>query len=140
MSNRRIDTVVRVRRIQEQLASGGVARSRQELTEATDAEQAAWRLVGDTATAATAPMPATQLVVWRDRLDGRVRDATRRGDVTAQAAHHADVALIEWREAMQRLDGIERLSERVAAADRAESERAAGVELDDLVVMRWERA
>jgi flagellar biosynthesis chaperone FliJ len=45
----------------------------------------------------------------------------------------------DWREAMQRLDGIERLSDKLTEQDRAEDERKSGVELDDLVVMRWER-
>jgi hypothetical protein len=39
---------------------------------------------------------------------------------------------------MQRLDGIERLNERLVATERAEQTRKEIVELDDLVVMRWE--
>jgi hypothetical protein len=139
--SRRIDTVVRVRRIQEQLASAEVARTRMELVRTETAECEARALVGDRAAAPTAsPADVTSLLAWRTKLDGGMHEVDRRGEATAHAVHHADLAVVDWRQAMQRLDGIERLSDRVVAEERAEEERKAGIELDDLVVMRWERA
>lgn len=140
MSGRRIDTVVRVRRIQEQLASAEVARSRQTLAAASVAERAARDLVGDRAATEEAVAPVTSILAWRDKLDGGMREIDRRSAVTVRANHHADLAVMDWRLAAQRLDGIERLSDKLRDAARAEEERKAGVELDDLVVMRWERA
>lgn len=138
---RRIDTVVRVRRIQEQLASAEVARTRMDLVRAETAERDARDLVAAiAATTGGDEASVTSMLAWRTKLDGGMRETERRGEVTVHAAHHADVAVIDWRQAMQRLDGIERLSDKLVAAERAEDERKAGVELDDLVVMRWERA
>lgn len=138
MSSRRIDTVVRIRRLQEQLASGELARTRQALELAERAERDAWQLVADRAGDAAETPDA--LRATRAKLDGGVTHATRLGDEKVHAIHHADVAMHDWREAMQRLDGIERLSDKLTEQDRAEDERKSGVELDDLVVMRWERA
>jgi hypothetical protein len=72
-------------------------------------------------------------------LDGGVAHATSLGQSTDLAVHHAELALDDWHGAMRELDGIERLSGRIVSAERAEEERKAGIELDDLVVMRWER-
>lgn len=138
MTSRRIDTVVRIRQLQEQLASGELARTRQALELAERAERDAWQLVADRAGDPAATPDA--LRATRAKLDGGVTHATRLGDEKVDAVHHADVAMHDWREAMQRLDGIERLSDKLAEQDRAEDERKSGVELDDLVVMRWERA
>jgi hypothetical protein len=49
MSTRRIETVVRVRRLQEQLASAEVARTRHAALTAEADEQAAWQLVAERA-------------------------------------------------------------------------------------------
>lgn len=139
MSGRRLDTVMRVRRIQEQLASAEVGRNRLALADAERAERAAWRLVADRA--ATAPTTTTRrdaLLAERAKLAVGIAVAHRLGDSTAAAHHHVDLAIDDWRRAAQRLDGIERLSERLTAAERAEEERREIVELDDLVVMRWE--
>ena len=136
MSARRIDTVVRIRRLQEQLASAEVARSRQAVDLAQRAEQTAWQLIAERAVSRASTVDA--LLAERTMLAGGLHHANRLADVAATAHHHADLALTDWRGAMQRLDGIERLSERLTAAERAEDERKQGVELDDLVVMRWD--
>ena len=136
MSARRLHTVVRIRRLQEQLASAEVARSRQTFAAAEHAEQAAWGLVAERATPTARDLRS--LLDERTKLHGGIVHAHRLEERTIAAHHHADLALDDWREAMQRLDGIERLSDRLASAERAERERLAHNELDDLVVMRWE--
>ncbi len=141
MSTRRIETVVRVRRLQEQLASAEVARTRHAAVAADAAERAAWQLVAersDTSSGHGAPTRIAAVLAERDKLEGGIAHARRHGDRTATAHHHLDLALTDWRVAMQRLDGIERLSERLTTAERAEESRKEMVELDDLVVMRWE--
>ncbi len=141
MSTRRIETVVRVRRLQEQLASAEVARTRHAALTAEADEQAAWQLVAERADAVSG-RPARSgigaVLAERDKLEGGITHARRHGDRTATAHHHLDLALDDWRGAMQRLDGIERLNERLVATERAEQTRKEIVELDDLVVMRWE--
>jgi flagellar export protein FliJ len=138
MSERRLDTVLRIRRLQEQLASAEVARSRQTADAAAAQEHDAWRHVAERAT--TSARTADQLLVERQMLAGGMAHARRLGDLTAAARHHVDLALDDWRTASRRLDGIERLSERIDAARRNEEERKQHTELDDLVVMRWDGA
>lgn len=141
MSSRRIETVVRVRRLQEQLASAEVARTRHAAVTAEAAERAAWQLVAEHSdNADRRPRRATVAAVLaqRDKLEGGIAHARRHGDRTVTAHHSLDLALTDWRDAMQRLDGIERLNDRLVAAERAERARTEMVELDDLVVMRWE--
>jgi flagellar protein FliJ len=135
MSTRRIETVVRVRRLQEQLASAEVARTRHAALTAEADEQAAWQLV---ARHSPTQSGIAAVLAERDKLEGGIAHARRHGDRTATAHHHLDLALDDWRGAMQRLDGIERLNERLVATERAEQTRKEIVELDDLVVMRWE--
>lgn len=135
---RRIDTVVRIRRLQEQLASGEVARARHTLTRARSAEQDAWQLLDERAVPRS--RTARDLVAERTMIEGGLVHARSLGDATDLALHHADLAVDEWRGALRELDGIERLSERIATAERVEEERKAGIELDDLVVMRWKRS
>jgi flagellar export protein FliJ len=135
VSRRRIDTVVRVRAIHERLARGEVARRRAELERRREAEAAAWaalRRADD-----RSPTSAPPFLARRDVLRAGVVDAAAHGERTALAAHHVDAAMDGWRDAARRLDGIERLAERLRAEAAAEQERRTRVEIDDLVIARW---
>jgi hypothetical protein len=141
MSTRRIETVVRVRRLQEQLASAEVARTRHAAIAAETDERAAWQLVADRSeTARNRPTRTgiADVLAERTKLAGGIAHAAGHADRTATAHHHLDLALDDWRIAMQRLDGIERLNDRLVTAERAEHDRTEMIELDDLVVMRWD--
>lgn len=131
----RIATVVRIRRLQERIARGEVARGHAEVAARAgdvtraDAEAHAWAGVRP------AHLGAHELhrAVYDVALDD-VRAAEHRLDV---AHTRAEDAVRAWTEASRRLDGVERLDERQRQAAADEAERAAGKELDDLVVMRW---
>ena len=134
MSGRRMATVLRVRTLQERIARGEVGRRRGDLDAARRSEAAAWRDVQ--ARSRLAPSAAARFVGHRGMLGGGVAEATDLAVHTAAAARAVDVALDAWRVQAQRLDGIERLVERMRLAAAAEEARREANAVDDLVVMR----
>lgn len=141
MSVRRLDTVVRIRRLQERLASGQVAVERQRLGIAEEAERAAWLMVSArTPSAGSGPaMSADAFRCHRGLLTAGVNDAGSLRVVSREAGQRVDSAVATWQDARQRLDGIERLEQRLAVEQREESIRKDSVEMDDLVITRWNR-
>jgi hypothetical protein len=141
MSARRLDTVVRIRRLQERLASGQVAVERQRLGIAEEAERAAWLMVSvRTPTAGSAPaMSADAFRSHRGLLAAGVDEASSLRIVSRAAGQRVESALVTWQDARQRLDGIERLERRLAVEQHEESIRKESVEMDDLVITRWNR-
>jgi flagellar biosynthesis chaperone FliJ len=127
---------MRVRRLQEQLAVGEVARRRQALAEVERTEREAWDALDRRADAAVES--AASLRTHRTMVAGGIAHATELGASARTSSDHLDQATQAWRLALQRLDGIERLTQRILRDEQAAGERAAIVELDDLVVMRWE--
>lgn len=138
MSGRRLGTIIRVRRLQERLARADVARTRAELATRVAHEDHLWCSLADRAAA----MPTTPhaLRAHRQMLTGGVAEAHRAGEHVVAARDRVDEALAHWTGATQRREGIERLADRIADAEHAERERRAGVELDDLVIARWNRS
>lgn len=134
MSTRRLDAVLRIRALREQLARGDVARHRATLTARQDDESRAVAAirVADRSTAVAAPL----FLARRAMLAGGARDARSAGEATGVARGELDEAAAHWRATAQRLDGIERLVERLASEARVDEERGAANELDDLVLMR----
>jgi hypothetical protein len=132
----RLATVVRIRALQERIARAAVARDRMAVAEREQREQHALTSVDTRAT--QAPREARAFVAHRSMLHGGVREvAVARAAVDAARADLAGT-FDTWSDAAQRLEGIERLDERVSMATEAETQRREGVELDDIVVMRWE--
>jgi flagellar FliJ protein len=122
-------TVLRVRRIEEDLAKAQVARMR---VDATRAEQ----LVADRAerldtSAPPAAASALAYVAALEGLHGQVRGLAAAKDARAASYAAVDGALTAWSGARTRVRGIERLEERHGSALRAADESAAGAERDD---------
>lgn len=137
MSRSRLDTVLRIRSLQERIARGEIERERavasQREHDATVAREAV------TSRADRAPTSPAAFVAQREML---VVGSEHIGVASATAAAaQLDVAyaVSEWTSTRRRLEGVERLDERlsreVAAADAARDQ----LELDDLVVTRWKR-
>lgn len=138
MSARRLDTVVRIRRLQERLASGQVAVERQRLGLAEEAERAAWLMVSvRTPTAGSTPADAFRS--HRGLLAAGAGEASSLRIVSQAAVQRVESVLVTWQDARQRLDGIERLERRLAVEQHEESIRKESVEMDDLVITRWNR-
>jgi hypothetical protein len=135
----RIATVVRVRRLQERLARSEVARRRAELGIRAAREAALWSTVAERAPVPPGATSPGVLRAHRHLLAGGVAGARRAGDDVAAAQAAVDHAMEHWSSAAQRREGIERLAERVAEAQQAEQARLDNLELDDLVIARWNR-
>ena len=139
MSNARIATVVRVRRLQERLARAEVGRSRAELAARIEHEGALWSTVADRATTMSGAMSPDALRARRAMLAGGVAGARRAGLGVNVARTAGDGAMEHWSAAAQRREGIERLADRATEALQAEQARLDNLELDDLVIARWNR-
>ena len=131
----RIASVLRIRRLQEQRERAEVAARRRTHLAAADAETKAWTAVADHERSPVAGT-AAGLVARRALLTGGVAVAQRRGESTLIAAHDVDVQVATWSVAAQRVEGLERLEEKLRSAERAEQEKSDALELDDLVLAR----
>ncbi len=134
MSGRRLDAVLRVRALREQLARSEVARQRGVLSAREDAAARAHAAIrrADRRDAVEAPL----FLARRAMLAGGVRDANTAGAAAGMAREDLDAAAARWRETARRLDGVERLVERLTAEADVEERRRDAKELDDLVISR----
>ena len=139
MNRKRIDTVLRVRTLQEQLARQEVVRERQVLAGRIDAENAARAEVDDRADSRGTTTGAL-LADRRHMLRSGVSHADRLADRVLSAEQDVQHAMGSWRQVAQRLDGIERLSERLTDQERLDATRAESALIDDLVIARWNRS
>lgn len=137
MNRRRVDTVLRVRELQERLARQDVVRERAEMTARERAEQAAREQIEQHAGATSGTMTAARLLDRRHMLSSGVSCTDRLAASVADAARDVDTAMSSWQERAERLDGIERLAARVDEQAREEAARLEAATIDDLVVARW---
>lgn len=134
MSARRLDTVLRVRAIREQIARGDVARQRMDLEQRCDEQARAISAISDPDRSSAIEAPL--FLARRAALSGGVRDVDVATAATDVSREELDVVSLRWREAAQQLDGIDRLIEQMRAITHADDQRREANELDDLVVMR----
>lgn len=131
----RLDPVLRVRRLQEDLARGELLRANRDLAVATS------ELAGRNDSYEQVPRPAglqsaeTFHRTWF-RLDAAAR-AVRAAEAARQARQEeADLRREEWAAASQRVSALERLEERARDEWAVEIRRAEDRLVDDLVVSR----
>lgn len=145
MSANRMAAVLRIRKLQERRARGELAMRRVDHRTAEHAERRTWELLdarlAAAAAAATRLQPAGPVSLRGERavVDAGVLGAARQHLETAQAAERVAVAMDEWTVAARRVEGLERLSERLDALAREEEQRLAANEIDDLVLARFGR-
>ncbi len=134
MNEQRLDTVVRVRALRERIARSEVARRRIELEQQRALEAAAWAVVGERTSSEHRRVP--RFVAHRAMLEAGVHEAQWAAMQVTAADERVATAMSHWQDEARRLDGIERLAERVHAEAAAERERVERNEIDDIVVMR----
>lgn len=123
----RLATVLRVRRVQEQVAAGRLA-------SAEAARRAADAALVDRRAAVPVPRTDRQVV----ELSWAAVDRARL--VAASAVDAADRERATWSDAARRVKGLERLDERLRAEARVEELRRQAAVLDDLVTTRIGRS
>ena len=136
MSGARLAGVLRVRRLQECRARGEVAIDRRDHRLASTAEAMTWTRLDSTVPAAV-PAPAAELRRARAVIEAGVLAAQRQHSRTTDAAARLAESGERWTVAARRVDGLERLATRLAAAEQAEEQRSAANAIDDLVLARW---
>jgi flagellar protein FliJ len=132
----RLDTVLRVRRAQEESARADLARENRQVQAASSGrDQAAQRYrevpvsSGPVAASVFQREAASADLAAATLLDAHVRLSL----AEAQAA----VALRQWREAAQRVEALERLEQRRLDEVRTEDARREAASVDDLVTARY---
>lgn len=135
MSKGRLETVVRVRELQERIARGEVAREQraararqQDVVEASDA------------VASRADMYHTSPTAFAAHR--AMLDVGRREVGVAEQRHESAIAEVErsiefWTAASRQLEGIQRLEQRLNEERRALEAQKAQAEIDDMVITRW---
>lgn len=136
MSARRLDTVLRVRALREQLARADVTLRRAQLDDRRQAEAQAWAAVRSE-DGVTRFDPAA-LLARHTMLANGVRSAKVAGEAVSVANDALETATADWQDSARRLDGIERLVERHAVEAAAEDRRREANTLDDTIVSRWQ--
>lgn len=137
MSRSRLETVVRIRTLQEQIARGEVERERRNVRQREDDVAHADQAVASRAAQyATSP---TAFAAHRSMLDVGLRHVGMAEQRCDLARLEADRSVTEWTAASRKLEGVERLDERINALRQATEALTAQKEIDDLVVTRWKR-
>lgn len=139
-TSKRIAAVLRVRQIQERSARGVLAVNRRAHRDAATAEVRTWtQLDAHVAGLVGAPLDPNRVGEHRIVVESGVLAAGSQRTTTESAAIAADAAMSEWTIAARRVEGMERLTERMASHEAEEQQRLAANEIDDLVLARFGR-
>jgi flagellar export protein FliJ len=137
----RLAAVLRVRTIQERRARGVLAVSNREHRAAELEERGTWSALDArlrTRVAEGAPTGAT-LLAERAIVESGMLAADTQHHATERAAEAVAAAKAEWTIAARRVEGLQRLEERLEAEAAEERQRKAANELDDLVLAKFGR-
>jgi flagellar FliJ protein len=131
----RLESVLRVRRLQERVATQQLAEAMRVLHHAQSESARARRSLEDAAA------PVGRLTIgafeWSHEQSTRLSDAARaRAEAAEAAAEAAQQADAVWGSARRRTATLERLDERHLALWRRELDRSEATELDDLATRR----
>ena len=142
-TGKRLAAVLRIRQIQERGARGELAVQRRRHRLAQVAERHTWAALDERA---AAEVGAVRPSVGADSVLGMqvvaaagVRAAGTQRHVTETAAVDLATAMEQWTIAARRVDGMERLADRVATSEEEERQRMVNNEIDDLVLGRFGR-
>ncbi len=138
MNRARLDTVLRIRSLQERLARGEIEHERAVAARCDHAVSLAQSAV-DARVERTPTSPAA-FVAQREMLDVGTQQIGVAAATSAQAQLELSRAVIDWTLTRRRLEGVERLDERLAREAVAENAAREQLELDDIIVTRWKRA
>jgi flagellar protein FliJ len=134
----RLEQVLRIRRLQEELARGELLGANREVARAGEMlAQRSDRYGTIQSTAHT--LPAADFMMARERHEAAAAAVIHAAELRAAAERTADERRSEWSEAATRVRVLERLDERRRTEHAAESARADEMEVDDLVTGRFGR-
>jgi flagellar protein FliJ len=135
----RLDTVLRVRQVEEDRARGELALANRALAEADAVLEHRIDHYGNVAHPAQA-LPVAVFLASRDQQEWAAKAVVVAG--TARIAADGVVATRrqDWSAAATRVAALERLDERRRDEHRLEAQRQEGLEVDDIVVARARRS
>jgi flagellar export protein FliJ len=131
----RLETALRVRKVEEDFAVAALADAHRSLAEADARLDRRLDRYRDTPLP-QGPMSVEQLLRMRSHVDGVAASVVFAGAVRLGAEATVDVRRTEWSEAAARVSALERLDERRRAEHALEAQRQELIEVDDMVVAR----
>ncbi|MGH9133244.1 MAG: hypothetical protein ACRDZZ_04850 [Ilumatobacteraceae bacterium] len=137
MNAARLAAILRVRRLQERQARGHLAAGRHVHAAAARAEHDVRQLVRARAGESSGElMPAPSLFTGRAVIEAGLLAASHRRADTELAAVEVVTLTDAWSITARRVDGLERMDERLREVERIELDRVERAEVDDLVSAR----
>jgi len=134
MSRDRLSSVLRIRTIQERSARGELAMQRIHHRQAETAEWTTWTMLDGRAMPTASFLPALVVLGQRALVSASMGAAAVQHDATASALQQVHAAMDVWTIATRRVEGLERLADRLDSAENQESVRRAANEIDDRVL------
>jgi flagellar biosynthesis chaperone FliJ len=134
----RLDTVLRVRKIEEDRAIAALAEANRSLVAAEQQLEAGLDRYRGTPDV-SGPVPAAAFLSVRGRQDLVAASVVAAGTGKLRAEAHVDIRRGEWSAAATRVAALERLDERRRDEHAVEAQRQELVEVDDMVVARAAR-
>jgi flagellar export protein FliJ len=131
----RLETALRVRKVEEGFAVAALADSQRALAEADASLDRRLDRYRDTPTP-QGPMSVDELLRMRARVDGVAASVVFAGAARLGAEATVDLRRTEWSDAAARVSALERLDERRRAEHALEAQRQELIEVDDMVVAR----
>lgn len=136
MNQKRLAAVLRIRSLQERSARGELARTRRDHLTAAAVERHTWELIDELAAPVARGVAASHLESRHVQVTAGLLSTHPLRAETERTHESMEVARADWTVAARRVEALERLAERIGEAERAESARLAGNEIDDLVLAR----
>ena len=137
MSRSRLENVVRIRTLQEQIARGEVERRRR--AERRRADEVAAAALAVATRADHHPASPSAFAAQRAMLDVGLAQVGLAEQRKTAAQVEVAQSVDDWTDASRRLEGVERLERRIDEQARLDEALRVQNEIDDLVVTRWKR-
>jgi flagellar protein FliJ len=135
----RLEQVLRVRRVQEELARADLQAANREVERAEDLLHARFDRYR-TMPAVDGPLPTSAFLASRDRADLVAAGVVAAGALRQAAREQAAERRRVWSAVATRVTGLERLDERRRAEHTVEAVREEDRQADEVVVGRYRRA
>lgn len=134
----RLETVLRVRKVEEDRAIAVLAAAARALTAADVTLQRRLDRYADVPVP-SGTLPVAELLKVRARQDGVAAAVVFAGTERLRAEATVDLRRDDWSAAAQRVAALERLDDRRRAEHAVEAQRQEAIEVDDMVVARHGR-
>ncbi|MFZ4720535.1 MAG: hypothetical protein ACOYMR_13985 [Ilumatobacteraceae bacterium] len=139
MSERRVESLLRIRSLQERVARGAVARARYRASAASAAEQQIWASLQDASTDVAGTQEGAMFLAAQHNIQAGLSLARLRRSHAERRADELRSEMHAWEATAQRLEATERLSAREAEATAAMDLRRANHEMDEVAGVRHTR-